>query len=473
MIKKVQQILFHRYPFGATFLICMLLSLPWWIAFWPGTLQYDSCGQLLQYVGVGKMTGHHPYPVTMAMGLLLDAGRLVFSSDNMGIFLYTMLQFLAQSCVIAYVFCVYEHMGAPLWVRWCSLAFFTLFPLIPNWGISYVKDTGYYISFLLLIAVMADFLLNDLKVQSLSRGQYFLWLVALLGVITFRNDGRYIAVTAILCILIQRKGARKLCFLGAGFVLGILVLIEGIYMPLRDIPKGSVREVLSVPLMQTAVYIREYPQDLTAEEIETLLKVFEVEDLEQVADAYDRNISDNVKALFLEYPNRKELFLYLKTWWQQFLKQPGSYFQTYFEHCSGYFLISEKCYNDVMGWFKILDGQCRSDEYLDIYFAQENSAFRNWMEHFTYAIYEFPLIGLLFRPAFYTWLLLCTFASALYQRKWSSLSLFVPALVVLCICTISPLNASVRYFLPVMVTMPLYIGICTSHSYCIPRNHVL
>lgn len=67
MRKKIENTLFDKYSFWGPFTVFFVLGLPWWIAFWPGTLQYDSCGQLLQYLGVGKMSGHHPLPITMLM----------------------------------------------------------------------------------------------------------------------------------------------------------------------------------------------------------------------------------------------------------------------------------------------------------------------------------------------------------------------------------------------------------------------
>ena len=42
--------------------------------------------------------------------------------------------------------------------------------------------------------------------------------------------------------------------------------------------------------------------------------------------------------------------------------------------------------------------------------------------------------------------------------------LLIPGIIVLLICTVSPLNASVRYYLPVMATVPVYLAFCMAKN---------
>lgn len=457
-IKKISELIFVNHPFMGPFLLLVCFGLPWWIAYWPGTLQYDSCGQLLQYLGVGKMTGHHPLPVTMIMGISLDAGRTIFRSDNMGIFIYTGIQFLAQCSVLSYGFCVFDRMGVPLWMRWISLGFYTIFPLIPNWGISYCKDTGYYISFLLFTLVMTDaFLKGEGQV---SRLQKVLWIFSLLGLAGFRNDGRYVIIIAVLVLFLFVRKHWKIYLKGLGVIILFLVLVEHVFMPIRNIPAGSVREALSVPLMQTANYLRQYGDELSAEEEAVLSSLFAGGDLTEVAEAYDEEISDDVKGQFKEYPDKQELSAYLKIWWIQFTKHPGIYAETFWRHCDGYFNPNRKCYENIIGWFKILDGQSRSDEYLNVYFGMKNQSYRDGLEDWAYFLYELPVIGLLYRPAVYTWLMVGCLLFLLQKKRKEAFAI-LPGILVLLICMVSPLNASVRYFLPVMAAVPIYLGLCT------------
>lgn len=456
-MKGISEAIFIIHPFAGPLLILVCCGLPWWLAFWPGTLQYDSCGQLLQYLGVGKMTGHHPVPVTILMGMFLEVGRTFFHSDNAGIFFYTLLQFTLQCIIISYGFFVFKQLRVPLWFRWVSLLFYSLFPLLQNWGISYVKDSGYYICFFLLTLSMLDAFSPE---EQPAIWKQLIWVVALVGVSAFRNDGRYVALLAVVGVLLFRRKYWRTCLAGAATVFLFLFLVEGVYMPLRNIPSGSVREVMSVPLLQTAGYIREHQDEITGEEQEAIIGVFEVDELSEIADRYDHMISDAVKDVFLEYPDKEQLNAYVKVWWAQMKKHPITYLRVYWEHCNGYFNPLRKCYEDIIGWFTILDGQSRSDEYLDVHFISETGNLRAALEKWAYFLYDLPVTGLLYHPGTYTWIMLGSLLLLISKKRKKDLFVILPGIVVLMICTVSPLNASVRYYLPVMAAGPVYIGYC-------------
>lgn len=458
--KRIGEYVFERRPFLLPFVIVLVCGIPWWIAFWPGTLQYDSCGQLLQYLGVAPMTGHHPYPVTLLMGALLRVGRICFHSDNAGIFLYTGAQFIGQATTVAYSFCVLKRLGGiPLWVRGCCLFFYALFPLLPNWGISYGKDTGYYLFFLLLTVALLDIFFAAGREEKPSCRQWALWIAAVLGVVSFRNDGRYVILFTVLVLLLYRRRYWRISLAGLGIALGFLALVEQVYMPLKNIPLGSVREAMSVPLLQTAEYVKEYADEVTEEERAVLQQVFRAGDLTELADTYDSAISDPVKNLFLEYPTGQELGSYIRLWWGQLKKHPLSCIRTYWQHCSGYFIPGARAYDDLIGWFWMLDDQSRSDSYLDIFFRESAYEMRIAMEKWVCWLYEVPLAGLLYRPSTYTWVMLGCLAWMILKKKpWAFAVL--PGVLVLMICTVSPLNGSVRYFLPLMAAAPIYLACC-------------
>ncbi len=450
--------MFIEHPFVGAFLVLMCCELPWWFAFWPGTLQYDSCGQLLQYLGVAKMTGHHPVPVTMLMGVFLNMGRHFFQSDNVGIFLYTLLQFTGQCLVISYGFCVFRRFRLPVWFCWGALLFYGVFPLLPNWGISYVKDSGYYICFLLLTISMVDAF--GMERGQDARWKRILWIAALVGLNVFRNDGRYVAVAAIIGVMLFRHKYFKTCLAGAGCLLLFLFLVEGAYMPLRNIPSGALREAMSVPLLQTADYIKKYPDEITVEEYDALMDVFDVDDLGEISNRYDNMISDRIKDLFLEYPSKEQINAYLKTWWSQLKKHPIDYLRVYWEHSDGYFNPIKRCYEDIIGWYTILDEQSRTDDYLDIHFRTEGQKLRVNLENLSYSLYDFPLIGCLYHPGTYTWIMLGSLFALVLKGRKRDLFVILPGIVVLMVCTASPLNASVRYYLPIMSAAPIYMGYC-------------
>lgn len=461
-LREISERLFVIHPFAGTFLILVCCSLPWWLAFWPGTLQHDSCGQLLQYLGVGKMTGHHPVPVTILMGTLLKVGRIFFHSDNAGIFLYTLLQFMVQCTVVSYGFSVLKRARVPLWFCWISLLFYGVFPLLPNWSISYVKDSGYYICFLLLtISIMDVYILEE----QAPMYKQLIWVVALVGISAFRNDGRYVALTAIIGVLLFRRKYWRNGLVGAVTVFLFLFLVEKVYMPVLNIPSGSIREAMSVPLLQTADYIKKYEDEITDEERNVILSVFEVDELIEISDRYNNIIADGLKDMFLEYPDKSQVTDYLRIWVLQMKRHPLAYFRVYWEHADGYFNPLKKCYEDIIGWFTILDGQSRTDEYLDVHFIAGTEKLRAVLKEWAYFLYDFPVVRLLYHTGTYTWIMLLCMLILVLKRRKRDLLIILPGIAVLMICTFSPLNASVRYYLPVMSACPVYISCCLCKNY--------
>ena len=73
---------------------------------------------------------------------------------------------------------------------------------------------------------------------------------------------------------------------------------------------------------------------------------------------------------------------------------------------------------------------------------------------FARGIRHIPLLALLYACATYTWLLVGAGMSAARQRRWRLLCCFLPALLTLGVCMLSPVNDYFRYFLPIVAMTP-------------------
>ena len=69
----------------------LLCWAPYGIVFFPGTVVWDMAEMAAMNFGLREMTTWHPVLVTWVFSGLVRLGR-VFSSDNLGVFLFTMLQ---------------------------------------------------------------------------------------------------------------------------------------------------------------------------------------------------------------------------------------------------------------------------------------------------------------------------------------------------------------------------------------------
>ena len=457
---KLEAFLFEQHSFLGPFLVIFFCGLLWVIAFFTGTLQWDAWFQVRMNLGALEKTGHHPVFSTDWMGGCIRLGRRLFQSDSIGMFLYTGPQFLMQCLVFSYAcFCV-RKWRAPISVSWGLLLFWGgFFPFFPIWGYTMVKDSIYYIFLVLMVTALADLFYTGIR-KTISLSTVLFWL-GIMGVTLFRKEGRYLVA---LTLLIFFAGCRKYwkILLCGGAVCCLAVGLEYGYMAYHSIPAGSTGESLSVPLLQTARYLKEHPEDVTEEEREILERVFTA-DLDTVVNSYDPVISDGVKAYFLAHPTGQDLADYFKVWMQQLCRHPGTYVQTFLHHIHGYFYPNVHVFQNYRAHFWLLDGKSCDGNALDISFGFEDSSMRSILEGGLYLWEKIPVLGMLLSPGLYVYILLgeCTYLAA--KRK-KEIVLMAPALCILAVCILSPVNAYMRYVLPLMALMPLTLSWCCAGS---------
>lgn len=448
---RLGRILFEEHSFLGPLLFLLAMGFPWLVAFCPGTLQWDAHGQLWMAMGVIEQTSYHPVFISDYMAGCVLLGRRLFHSDSAGLFFYTFPQFLAQSLVFSYVLTVMKRLECPVLFRWLALLFWGVFPYFQIWGFTMVKDSPYYICFVLLAAVLADVLASD----RIQRRQYILMALGVGGMVLSRNDGRYVVVLTLLAAVLSYRKYWKLFAMGLCVCVGLLVVEEGIYMPLAGIGKGPAGEMLSVPLQQTARYLREHFDEVTEDEAAVLEAGFEVE-LSAIADRYKPEISDPVKANFTDAPDKAYLQEYFHVWAAQFWKHPHTYIQSFLNQIYGYFYPACPNHGDYLTVTYIGNSEHWQDGHLDMEFTVKNGVLREFLRHIIYTVEKMPVLSLFYGCGVYTWLLLGAATGLLARKKRRELCVLIPEFAVLLICLLSPVNGYLRYMMPVMAALPLW-----------------
>ena len=226
-------------------------------------------------------------------------------------------------------------------------------------------------------------------------------------------------------------------------------------MPLAGIGRGPAGEMLSVPLQQTARYLRDHFEDVTQEEAAILEKGFEVE-LSEIADRYKPDISDPVKANFTDAPDRTYLKEYFRVWAAQFGRHPDTYVQAFLNQIYGYFYPDCPNHGDYLTVTYIGNSEHWQDGHLDMEFTVKNGVLREFLRHTIYTVEKMPVLSLFYGCGIYTWLLLGAAAGMLARGKRRELCVLAPEFVVLLICLVSPVNGYLRYMMPVMAALPLW-----------------
>lgn len=469
-VNTVETFLFLKHPFFGPLLFILLLALPWLIFYFPGTLQWDAHAQLWVFWGdpaAVASAGNHPVILTQIMGGCIWLGRQMFHSDSIGLFLYTGTQFTAQSLTFAYASYLLRKLDAPILFSWGTLLYWSVHPFFPIWGYTMVKDTPFYIFILLHIVVLMDILLN--QKGHATWWQTSLLLVSIAGTALSRNDGRYVILVTLLCALALYRKYWKVYLAGIAFCLLLVFSVDNIYMPYHNIAKGNMGDMLSIPLQQTARYLREHYDEVTAEEAMVLQEGFTI-GLNEIADIYYPICSDPVKAYFQANPDPAYLKSYFKVWFSQFRKHPNTYIQAFLNHTYGYFYPNQHDYLydslHLTGVFLIGNSDKWHDDYLDIEFGISNNSGRKILQHFFYLTEKMPLFSMLFSTGLHTYILLGECVYLLAKKQLRGILFLVPGLFVLLLRLFSPVNGSVRYMLPIMVLLPVTAAWCyiTTHK---------
>ena len=449
---NIEKWLFEKHPFWGVLLLIWLLEIPWLVCFFPGTLEPDARYQILMACGGTGMTGHHPIMVTKLMGKCVVIGRDLFASDSIGVFFYTISQFAMQSLVFAYTMYVLGRMKVPIVLRWGTLAFYCIYPIFPIWGYTMVKDSGYYI-LIILFVVAIDHLFYECEAHP-KWWQEILLIISAVGICCYRKEGCVVVIATSICAFLAYPQVRNLFLMGILSCICCTLLINGVYMRVEGIPDGSAREALSIPLQQTARYVKEHYDEVTPEEVKTLQSVFTVE-LEQLAEIYNPELSDPVKERFAGDTDSDALKQYFGVWWKQLLKHPETYVQAFLHHTYGYFYPDKSISweGEDIGVFDIAES-----DFFDVNFGIKDDTGRNYLEEYARLVKSMPVIGMLYSTGLHTWILLGCVVYLLAGRKYRKLVIYIPGLCTLAICFLSPVNTCVRYMLPIMALLPVHLG---------------
>ncbi len=468
---------FASYPFRMSALTLFIIYIPYVVIFYPGIFCGDTYSQVVQAYkelntsGIYYMSNdllmsqdmfinqHHPVLHTVLIHMFLVIGTKVFHSVNAGIYMYCVFQWLVCIAVISYgIVVLVKEIKVPLEYALVTVLYFIISPRIQNYMFLVTKDVFYGISFILVM--IGIFRLIRGEADGKYRGRnYILLAFSSVCMVLFRNEAVYILVPAFLlggCFC--RRIKKVMCSYAAG-VLVFSLMVFKVLFPALSITPGSVREMLAVPFQQTARYVVEFANEVTEEEREAIAAIL---NYEKMAEKYDPNNVDNVKATYNEHASREQLADYFRVWFRMFFKHPNIYVQATMNNYYRYFYPgptqlsanhsdwSEECMELTNGTIAPLD--------LEFFYPERFREIRTNYEFLRSKMDAIPIYNMLVNPALYVWaIVLCVF----YGFKKGNLKvlalLTVPCCMIL-IRLVGPCNGQYcRYMYPLMVALPYIV----------------
>lgn len=450
---------FKGHPFKVSILIILICWLPYIIAFYPIILSPDPTFQIKQFFGIRtkyadyvplisekmQITNHHPVIHTLMLGISLFLGHKL-GNDNLGLFLYSIIQISFLAGVLAYSL---KYMIKDMHInsKWglLVLALYALVPVFPFYAMSGVKDV-IFSGLILLYLIMLH---KTLKLNKITLRNGISMLILMLLITLFRNNGIYVIILSFPFLILARKKLWQPLLIILLITVGLFTTYTKVLLPYFKITSGSIREVLSIPFQQTARLVKYHEEDISLEDKKVIDKVLDYSDL---AKRYKPGLSDKVKNKFNPYATKKDLLAYFSVWFRGFFKHPNTYIDATINNVYGFF------YPEKTSWYIYHEYENRINEDGFNYHYNNLDGLRTILTDYGESFPYIPILGLIVNIAINTWLVFILIGYIIYKKEYSKIVLYLPALVSILVCVAGPANTYFRYALPYIMSMPLMIG---------------
>ena len=445
-------IMFSKHLYLFSFIVLFIVYGIYLIIFYPGVINYDNANQIKEVLGMHTryldsivvindnitLTNFNPILHTLLLGNLFKVGVSI-GNVNFGLFLYTFLQMIIVIAVLSYSLkFLYKEGVKSKYLLWILLAYIII-PYFPLYAITCVKDTLFTMFVLLYIIKLYQFIKYDFKFKD-----YVLFMITILLVILFRNNGIYLILLSLPFTLIIKKGIRKqivlMCILVIGFNYGYGQVLSAL-----EIPNTSIREMLSIPFQQTARYVKYHESDVTEEQkkvIDTILTY------DTLGNRYNPILSDKVKNEYNKYATNEELMDYFKAWFEMFWNHPMTYVNATVSNVYGYF------YPATYRWYVYNTLNEKLPEAgFDYHFIDSLEPMRGFIQGYSEVFKYVPIVQMSVNCGFYTWSYLFLMVVLILQKKQRYIILFAPAFSLVLMNVAGPANTYFRYVLPYAVAL--------------------
>ena len=433
---------------GALLWLCWL---PWYVCLFPGTVSVDSISMLMITYGLKPLTNANPFCQTFMLWVFRCIGQLA-GNPNVGIALYCILQSALMAWLLGSFVCEMMHSHAKAGLVWGSFAFYALCPVFPVFAFCVGKDTNFAMAVFFLA-------LESWRIVHHKEGSRLRLLcvsIAAIGCVLLRNPGIYLAVLTLASLLVwtlvkarrhENRWRAPLCGLISGMM--AFVLLHTAVLPLLDIAPMPETEEYSIPLQQVARAAAN--ETLTPEQMEALNGVLH---LEELADAYNGELSDPVKNLWREECTDEQKAAFWKAWMQIFSDHPATCLSATFHNTYGYLYPG---YVSTIKPTLIMGDHSSATASVKGHFDFTVNPLSDRLICFTDQLNQNALYRLVVSPGLYGWITVFAAVWLMTKRGKRELLSAVPALFTLAGCMLSAVNGYFRYAMPLYVSAPMLI----------------
>lgn len=443
----------YTIPFMLQVVVLILLWLPAYLAIFPGAYAYDAPTQWEQFC-TGNITTHHPVLHTLFLGVCMKAGISIFSSGNVGIALYTIIQMILMACIFVCVLRYLKKWKCPFLVRCLVFLFYGLSPVVHLFVVSSTKDTLFTGVLLLFLVFLTE--LNFAKNKFFeSKKNIVLFVLTALGTMLLRKNGFYVAMVVLFLLLLktcwlEREYIRKMIAMVL-LIIAFYYVVTGPIYSVIEVKEGNIGENLSVPLQQMARTYIYHSSELDKEDCQLLEQYVPREDLYN----YVPTVADGVKAHFRDEYYRANKADFWRLWIKWGMKYPVTYISSFLINTSDYWYPKAIIdgYNvggDIISYSRYSVGE--PGERVEM-LPRVYDFYKEIAEHRSFS--EKPLSFLIISPGWYLIMVLYLGVTAFCKGRYEVLMSYIAVFLLVGTALLGPI-AQVRYVLILFFAFPLF-----------------
>lgn len=440
--------------FWYSFLAIIVCWIPVFLAYYPAIMSYDFHRQSAEaYKGYIWFNDHHPLVHTFLIRVFLLLGEAI-GSYEIGMAIFSMVQMLILAAVLAYSCNVVGRSTGRKWVVKVMVLVYGILPVHPVLAMSMTKDILFTAFFLLLI----------LLIWERRRNGGLFGAILAVGILTMllRNNAVYaFAVFGVFYVIISAGERLRIAILCAAIIVGGLSCKTGI-REIMNAGSGSSSEMFSVIMQQFARVGKNQNTGLTEEEWNIIDKYVPSEYWVD----YNPPLADTIKGRVaaLNYDCWEEdIPQMLKDWMKIGIHYPNEYIDAFLALTSGFWFLDDVSHAEVLSYGADTDlgllytFNASNKEVFEG--VESRSLLPGVLECYQEIVngncyYEWPVLSILFKPAFYCWLLLLAMVSMWYKKENDKQIVTLLPFLYLMTMFLGPV-VNFRYVYPIIVVSPI------------------
>lgn len=458
---------FKKAPFLWSFALITLFWSIIAITTYPGTFMGDTMDQILMYYGVYDRAAEHPVLSTLTTGWFIQLGEFL-GSGNIGIFLLTLFQLTLVSAAFSYAVSLFVKLTRQAGMGLAMVLLVGTIPSVHGTVLVLTKDIPFSAFFIVYIATLIAYFYDNR--YFFQHKLYLVHVVSIILMMLFRyNTLHFVAPTLLIYLIGYFFVKKETRFYKSIIVMGIIGLVSAnllntvLVNQFAEVqPEPKRREMLSVPFQQTARYAKYHDDEVTKEEKEIINHVL---DYDVIRKNYNPYRSDPVKRTHKEEATSEEMSAYFKLFIKQSLRHPLLAFESLAASHSNLFNLNRsmnsyydsEIYVDEPGevpaaYSNFGDKHGFSEKRRAAQFSRTRLNFYRWWD-------RLPVLSQLNNYGSYIFLLFVMFAIYLRDKKGKYAAICIPALGIVGTLIAGPITMGyIRYFLPVILVVPVLFG---------------